>query len=200
MLNLIEIIENNRKTFYCYRTGKASSQALANILKMLAAGCLTALFYVFSESLAGAIITVYAILVGFSFNILFYLAASNEKIPEITNSTEDAVFFEDQIQEYKMRTLSGELFHNVSYFNLVSIALIMMCLGIYFSNCQSIFSIFTIQLDNISPLWEDAKIGFKIIYISLLFLLLIESGYTFLRIIDRVNFYFNGKIKNPSVQ
>ncbi len=134
-------------------------------------------------------LTIYAILIGFSFNILFFLLSVTKKEKITTN------FLEDQNKAKKIHKLGKELFHNVSYFNLVSISLILI--AITYNLCKGYE---TEILSYVSKYVSDEyskslRCVASYTQNTIFYALLVESTYTFIRTLSRVSFYFDKKIK-----
>jgi hypothetical protein len=196
MIDFGGIVARNRATFYNFATGKPDSQLSGYISK----GCTCAyLSFVFSQptnDFLNAIITVYSILVGFSFNILFYLLSSGR----LTFLNKGEVSIEDDLMVERLNKLSTELFDNVSYFNLLSVAVLLTALISFLFDAQ--FSGFTIPIDLESHTLEMLQriLDWLLrisewVYSALLYFLIIESIYSFIRTVGRVGFYFEKRLK-----
>lgn len=197
MFNLIEIVRRNRETFYNFSTGQKLPLLIANIVKILIATILAGLFSNISKDFLNATITIYSILIGFSFNILFYLLS----LPNEQRSIHDNSI-EKEIKIEKTNKITNELFYNVSYFNIIAICMALVALLFFLFDSR--LPRFTDGLANVDVLKEYiAKIGPSCFYIRhaalfayrvLLYYLLIESMYSFIRTTGRVSFFFRQKI------
>lgn len=188
MSNFRNIVSHNRKTFYDYETGLDISQNRSNITKASLAILLTALFLKVDKDFVEAVVTIYAILVGFTFSILFYLLSF--KAPTI----DDSASLEAKARAKKLAKLAKELFYNISYFNMLAATLIFVCLIHYLFQCDS-FDIAHHELPEIGKVMIVAE-G---IYAFVFYLLLVESGYSLFRTIGRVSFLFSEQLKNPAI-
>jgi hypothetical protein len=189
MINLKNIVVSNDATFYDYRTGGPLPRRTRVAFKLLLVVALVALFPKVDSDFIDNVLTIYAILIGFSFNILFFLLSVTKKEKITTN------FLEDQNKAKKIHKLGKELFHNVSYFNLVSISLILI--AITYNLCKGYE---TEILSYVSKYVSDEyskSLRCVAFYTqnTIFYALLVESTYTFIRTLSRVSFYFDKKIK-----
>ncbi len=189
MINLKNIVVNNDATFYDYRTGGPLPRGKRVAFKLLLVVALVALFPKVDSDFIDNALTIYAILIGFSFNILFFLLSVTKKEKITTN------FLEDQNKAKKIHKLGKELFHNVSYFNLVSISLILI--AITYNLCKGYE---TEILSYVSKYVSDEyskslRCVASYTQNTIFYALLVESTYTFIRTLSRVSFYFDKKIK-----
>lgn len=197
MFSLVEIVQQNRNTFYDYSTNKQRSLILPNIIKISIAAILAILFGNFSKDFFDATITIYSILIGFSLNILFYLLSAQRERADAENLS-----IERKIAINKTNKITNELFYNVSYFNVISICVVLVALifflfecrlpkfGTEFSNLE-MFKIFSIEIDNI---YKYTKLAVLFLYHLIVYALLIESMYTLIRTIGRVSYFFSQKM------
>jgi hypothetical protein len=132
-----------------------------------------------------------AILVGFSFNVLFYLVANRLTTPTRFESIEHELRFE------RLSKLSDEVFDNVTYFNLVAICAALAALALLLvgsESCDAHLRRIAIFLAAHVPISREAlswaKWAVSALGLSALVFLLTESIYTFLRAVGRVRFYF----------
>lgn len=191
MFNLAKIFAENAATHYDYSTGDPTSRWPLYVFT-LAAAILAALAIgrPSSDFLAGAL-SAEAILVGFSFNVLFYLVA-NRRVRPLS-----FVDIEHEIRFQKLSKLSDEIFSNVSYFNVVAIfsALLSLCgLMIVSENFSPNANILLVWIFGNEPSVVKyliiAKFSLQTFYFSILFVFLIESATVFLRTVGRVGYYF----------
>jgi hypothetical protein len=189
MINLVGIVRNNRESYYNFSTGQPLPQTISNIIKVIIALISASIFVQINKDFLGAVLSVYSILVGFSFNIIFYLIAIEKKEPDANASIEKQIKFE------KLNKLIQELFYNVSYFTLISIFLVLLCLLLFLASCTG--EGWGILKEEIySAILERSINVIKFLYHTLFFLVLLESIYSFLRTMNRVNYYFSTKIKS----
>ena len=198
MINLIKIIAQNNLTFYNYATGEPTSIYKRTVVKLALAILISTFFSNLSKDLMGLTLTVFSILLGFSFNILFYLMTLNKE-----NVTDLGPSLEAKLKSEKIDNLKQELFYNVSYFNLISIVLILVSLAIFISdnnNLKSLLSLFNSETMLIaqSSLLKAQSVSTKI-FTFVFYLTLIECIYTFIRIISRVSYFFEQKIKLQNI-
>ena len=191
MFNLIEIVRKDSATHYDYNSGEQKSRfkiMLAFLFVSILIG--SSIRVAPTDFLSGAL-SAQSILVGFSFNVLFYLVANRLGKPSQFSSIEHELRFE------RLSKLSDEVFDNVTYFNVIAIssALLSLILLLFGSqdcaqNLREIFEWVAKQLKfPVRALnWIDR--GVAILALSTLTFLLLESIYTFLRAVGRVRFYF----------
>ncbi len=196
MLNFEEIVSSNAATFYDYSKGEDFKTTSYQVLKFLFAVVFALIFSQLNTSFLSVILSIYAILIGFGFNILFYLLNFQKKVDDSS--------LEKEVLSEKINKLSSELFYNVAYFNLISVFLIILCLVFYLGKsldgevCQFIFEYY-----QLIPYSEKALTFLKAIKTIASFLalvcfyyLIIESLFTFMRITSRA-FYMFKKLIEP---
>lgn len=183
MSSFLDIITRNRRTFYNFETRQLIPQNRANIFKTVAALAAAFLFSQIDRDFIEAIITVFAILVGFTFSILFYLLSLKSIVAEQDASLEKKARIE------KLNILAKELFYNISYFNLLAVSLVFICFCYYVAKCANSFSFFHgLSVETLGWLFN--------IYAFLLYLVLIESGFSLFRTIGRVNYLFSQQFRS----
>jgi hypothetical protein len=191
MFSVADIIRRDAATYYEGDPSKRVSRVktlctfgFAAVLVGFLAGTAS------SDFLAGAL-SAQAILVGFSFNVLFYLVANRLTAPASFNGLEHELRFE------RLSTLSDEVFDNVTYFNLVAIGSAIAALALLLAGSSSfdnnlhkiaVFLTHHTRIERVALSWT--KWGVSALALSTLIFLLIESVYTFLRAVGRVRFYF----------
>lgn len=191
MFNIADIVRRDAATYYLYdsdeRVSRSKTLAIFSVVSVIIS---TLVVKASNDFLAGAL-SAQAILVGFSFNVLFYLVANRLSKPATYASIEHELRFE------RLSKLSDEVFDNVTYFNLVAISsalasLLLLLIGSdnFDSNLHKIAAFVTerTQIDRVALSW--AKWGASAFGLSVLIFLLTESIYTFLRTVGRVRFYF----------
>lgn len=191
MFSLLDIIRRDAATYYDYQSNKRVGRG-KTILLFAVIGMLVgfAVGEASNDFLAGAL-SAQAILVGFSFNVLFYLVANRLSKPATYASLEHELRFE------RLSKLSDEVFDNVTYFNVVAIAsalaaLILLLIGSDSFN-ENLVAVAGIVEDRTritrdALAWADLVV--RSIGLAVLAFLLAESIYTFLRTVGRVRFYF----------
>lgn len=197
MHGIIEIIKKNNKTFYNYSNGEPLNTLRFFLYKLLLSTIILLLFYNVTDKFMGAVLTIYSILTGFSFNVLFYLMSIKK-----LNENDKSLSLEKQTIQSKLNRLKDELFYNISYFNVISLLLILLSIFFYMVESNSLKSIIELKILLVNNFIKDyhsfvnlfsmlIKGGFKLFF----YFLVIESLYTFLRVVVRINFYFNEKMK-----
>ena len=197
MFNIPEIVKQNRSTFYNFSTNEPLSLWRSTLAKIMCSILFAILFCQLNKDYLNALITIYAILIGFSFNVLFYLLSTN-KIQASPGTTS----LEKQLKIEKLNKLSNELFYNVSYFNIVSLSLVVTSLVFFivdsripqfFRHIGEISFIKPISSE-IEPYLIYVRVIILFIYRLMLYYLIIESLFSFTRAIERVTFYFRQKL------
>lgn len=194
MNELYKILARNNATFYDYRSGKRTS-IYPRLFFIIILAALTAIFTGLpSNNVTNNVITIQAILVGFGFSVLFFLANS-DKLDVKENKS-----LEEKNRKIKVNKISEELFYNISYYNIISIlsVLIAFILGLDKSSLSTIFDIFT-KITNLPQNYFEKFysisniIGYLIS--GIFYITFFESIYTFCRLVLRVNYYFEQKMK-----
>jgi hypothetical protein len=197
MANLKNIISKNNKTFYNYYTDKPQCIALRLTFTGVVSFLLAIMFSAIDDSFVNAVLTVQSILVGFSFSVLFFLLSGAE-IKSITKGS-----IEQKQKVKKLKTLSEELFYNVSYYNLVAISSVLVALLYLLPDMDQNSKIPTMVIEFVTSMagsqdvlswfssianWTEMAIRF------ILYFLVIEGMYTFWRTVRRVSFFFAEKL------
>jgi hypothetical protein len=203
MFSIRSLIEENNKTFYDYgsnRPTRIRGRIVAtSVASAVAATCID---HDFKDFLNG-VITVQAILIGFSFSVMFFLMSSTSA-PETDQDTEEShdnfsSSRESKIRKKRLSKLSKEIFYNVGYFNMSAMACLALALVILLpDHSDTIWKLVSFPANNFKEL--ILKIYTPIIYaLSIIvrfsfFFLLLESGFTFSRTVGRVNYLFEQKL------
>lgn len=144
-----------------------------------------------NDFLSGAL-SALAILVGFSFNVLFYLVANRLSRPS------SFVSYEHELRFTRLSKLSDEIFDNVSYFNVVAVAsaissLVLLLVGSdeFIKRCTTYSPILASRFNILPVAFGWIGWGVRSLLLAAFIFLLCESIYTFLRCISRVRFYFS---------
>ncbi|WP_419799158.1 MAG: hypothetical protein ACNI26_05675 [Terasakiella sp.] len=197
MFNLKSIILNNDETFYNFATGEKLSRKKRVIVKISLSIILSFFFFNIGKDLINAVIAIYAILIGFGFNILFYLLTIKKEDHKKDNSS-----IEHELKVKKINKLTEELFYNVSYFNVIAVALVLLSLSFFVAESQNLASLKAHIMNSktafLFPHLLKIKLAIYIVFVFTFYSTLIESAYTFLRTIGRVTFFFDQKIKIQS--
>ena len=186
MDKIFAIIRKNNATFYNYRTGRRNSVYGRMVLTAFGSSFVCWIAPRFSLEMLNACLTVQAILVGFSFSVLFFLLSSRIKFDALSASLEKRNKFE------KVDKLGKELFTNVSYFSVVSIGTIILAfllLSVDFARTATPINAETIYI-------SKAFIGGLIFSVleTMLLAILFESFYTFVRTVGRIDYYFEERM------
>jgi hypothetical protein len=197
MFNVKTIIERNNETFYDYASGERKSQKTRVFLIAIASVALCWLLQRQSETFLNAVLTAQAILVGFSFSVLFFLLSN----AEISPAPEESI--ERKLKRKKLATLAKELFHNVSYFNLVAICSVVLSLLLLLSGPDltvwkcivETISTYAVNVPTSVNLWASrAMTAAQTLAAACLYFCLFESAFTFFRTVVRVSYYFEQKL------
>lgn len=202
MFSILDIVRRDAATYYEYesenRVGRTKTLTVFVIFAVSLGG---AVGEASNDFLAGAL-AAEAILVGFSFNVLFYLVANRLTKPSIYAGIEHELRFE------RLSKLSDEVFDNVTYFNLVAIgsavaALLLLLIGSdsFNANLHTIAAIIKDRTRITGEALSWANYAARSLGLAVLIFLLAESIYTFLRAVGRVRFYFGMlKTMNDDIQ
>lgn len=195
MFSVVDIIGNNSSTFYNYRTGESVSVVPRYLAISLAAVVGSAFFGKHFTDLYAAVISTQAILVGFSFNVLVYLASVD---PLHANDTE---ILEDRAKVRKLNRLADEIPFNLSYFNLIALlsisaALLLTLGGAWSFDLNHLLEWMPVgyrpQAKAIAICISD---GLRLCMIWVTYATLLESFATFMRLTKRVTYFFTEKRK-----
>lgn len=202
MSKIFDIVRRDAETYYEYGTNSRLGR-----WKTLCAFAVFSLFIALivgnaSDNFLSGALAAQAILVGFSFNVLFYLVANRLTKPPTFSSPEHELRFE------RLSKLSDEVFDNVTYFNLVAISsavvsLLLLLMGSdnLNANLYKIRGVFEAITGVSGEVLSYAKYGSRLLGLTFLMFLLSESVYTFLRAVGRVRFYFGMlKTMNDGIQ
>ncbi len=193
MFNLSTIIKNNNNTFYDYDTDKRNSISFRIVLTLLFSGFLGIISRTEPSSFLSAVVAVEAILAGFSFSIMFFLLSENNN----TYIKPDSL--EGELRENKLRKLSKEVFYNIAYFNFMAVLCVIFCLLLLlpdfnFENYWKQCSFLPCNISLLSDILKWVTSSFIFLLWLIFYFSLMESMYTFVRTVSRVNYYFHKKI------
>lgn len=195
MFSIGDILKANAETFYNYRTNKKQFPVVRYVIIILVSLIASVLFGKVHDDLYTGLIAVQSILVGFAFNVLFYLAANPISIKN------DGVELESKAKALKLNKLGNEVFYNISYFNVVSIFSISLACLMLLSNAYLPMKIYM-------PVIAYQKLDFvKIraaldllsclsmrLMIWLTFACTLDSIATFARIVKRMTYLFQERM------
>ncbi|TJV41887.1 MAG: hypothetical protein E5Y02_16555 [Mesorhizobium sp.] len=195
-----KIVSDNNKTFYDYRTGKRQNISWRIFLAIIVSVVLALIVNSDDGTFVEAIITLFAILIGFSFSVMFYLVSAPQ------DARETGLSLERQVMQAKLSDLSKEIFQNISYFNLVSVICLTIAITIIMSvdrgRVAEYFSCIEEMLRGIISILPQTvgkiMLWAKFVQESVFYFLMIESAYTFSRVVIRVNYMFEEKLRLQS--
>lgn len=193
MERVIVIIRDNYSTFYDYRTDKRDLIWPRIVIFLVTSVALAGLPLSAESDFLGGVITVQAILIGFSFSVMFFLVQLENK--KETNENES---IEKRVRSDQLEKLSKEIFWNVSYFNLVALTSLLSALLLLLPNGWTHASAITADVSYIPRIahcllsYAGAVSHYAIA--GTFFFLLIDSAFTFARTVGRVNFLFEEKM------
>lgn len=192
IMRLRKIYSDNESTHYDYSTGACQpTYARKAFLVCLAAVIAFCLGRDINE-FVGVILTVQAILIGFSFSVMFFLVEERQITPPASETREE------KLRRNQLETLCKEIFWNISYFNVVSLIsmaaamLLMIPSPIGFIPVHRLPE--TISIDAYSSAISYAMVIAFFFGKFAFSVLLIDSAYTFARLVGRVNFLFEKRI------
>ena len=196
--DLLDIYNRNAQTFYDYNTGQPISRRKYFILNSFCAAILSAATASSNYEFLSAILIVQSILSGFSFSVLFHLAS---EIPTQKDTNEKTI--ESTLRAERISKVKEEMFSNILYFGVVSV----FCILISVIKILPVFDFFGLKYfiekfhlsHNLDCSWyfevrTKLNLVFGYLISFLFFIILIESMYTFIRILDRVKYYFSARI------
>lgn len=196
MFNVREIIRNNSATFYDFDTRKRRSQKLRLIATCIIAVVAAILCPNVSDNLLAGFLAVQSILLGFTVNVMFFLLGNREK--EVT----EARSIEAQLRLERLRDLYHELFYNVSYFNLIAVASIIVATALllptpelpaYAKGWRPVAAYEDWLNASSVPVWTAAI--WQTVAMFAFYAMAIEVIYTIARVIGRTSFYFERKME-----
>lgn len=203
MFNVRNIFKNNNSTFYDFSSQEVVSQRRRWLSTALVSAIAAILCPNVSDNLLAGFLAVQSILLGFTFNVMFFLLGNREKAePDaLTKSTS----MEAKLRAKRIRKLYTELFYNVSYFNLIAVASIIVAAALLLPIpevprlLQGLPLVETyidwLQTSQIPVIIRAAVRG---IAMFVFYALAIEVIYTVARVIGRTSFYFERKLEDVS--
>lgn len=190
MLSSYDIIKENARTFYNYRTGKPVRVYPRYVLMAVLSAIGAAAFHDRYSDLYASFIAVQSILVGFSFNVLVFLSSTDEIKPI------DKSLLESVEKAKKLNKLSGEIVTNLSYFNIVALISIILSIILILGAAQSTTFAAVIAKIHISTgtHWAaSVELWVRLILIWTTYFTVLESLVTFIRVTKRVTYFFTEK-------
>lgn len=148
-----------------------------------------------SDNLLAGFLAVQSILLGFTVNVMFFLLGNREK------ETTDVGSIEAQLRSERLRDLYHELFYNVSYFNLIAIASIIVATALLlptpevpkYAKGWTPVAAYVDWLNTASvPTW--ARAIWRAVSMFAFYAMAIEVIYSIARVIGRTSFYFERKM------
>ena len=199
MFSIRKIVRKNRETYYNFSTKRLQPIWPLIVGELAVSVILLVLFSSVTGSFLQAVLTVYSILIGFSFSVLFFLVSIRKM-----EALDEDPSVELTLRLERINRLRDELFYNVSYFSCGAIAVVLLTLGFFVTAGlnSSLIGWATIVISTVELhefwLFVAAAIGSGAIYIYklLFYFLLVDSMFSFARIITRVSYFFEQKISN----
>lgn len=192
-----EIYKANRRTFFDHKLDKLESIRGRLIIQILASLLCAALFYRELSNFLDGVITVQSVLIGFSFSVMFFLMSSRERPVDRSEKTSESR--ESKLRSAKAIKVSEEIFANLAYFNLAALASLITALALLLPPIsvalKPLHHLVPATFNSVSQAMHWAGYAAWFLVTFVFYFLLIESGYTFVRIINRVNFLFEQKVK-----
>jgi hypothetical protein len=148
-----------------------------------------------SDNLLAGFLAVQSILLGFTVNVMFFLLGNKENIIPTAPS------IESELRSKRLRKLYYELFHNVSYFNLISVASIVVATGLLLPLPEVPRFIRGLAFVEIYVYWLQTSTVPTIVSLTLrslamfaFYVMAIEVIISIARVIGRTSFYFERKM------
>ncbi len=196
MFNVRQIVRNNDATFYDFNTRQKRSQLPRYIAVCLASLIAAIVCSKVSSNLLAGVLTVQSILLGFNVNVMFFLLGNREQ------ETPEAISIETRLRSKRLRNLYRELFYNVSYFNLVAVASIIVTTGLLLPTPEVPGLLRGLQPVEAYVHWlSTSKIPTLASTISrgcamfVFYAISMEVVFSIVRIIGRTSFYFEQNMK-----
>jgi hypothetical protein len=202
VFNVREIVRNNSATFYDFDSGRKKSQGARSVATCAVALIAALVCPKVSDNLLAGFLAVQSILLGFTVNVMFFLLGNREKdVP--TGGT-----LESQLRSEKVAKLYHELFYNVSYFNLLAVASIIVATILLLPVPEMPAFLRGVPLVEKYVHWlGSSKVPticsavYRGASMFVFYALAIEVVYSIARVIGRTSFYFERKmqeIRKPS--
>lgn len=197
MFNAVEIVRKNNETFYDFDTGRPRSQ-IPRIATTCVAALLAAIFISeITNNLLAGFLAVQSILLGFTFNVMFFLISNRDSRFEIKSE----IPIEQKLRVEKNNRIYHELFYNVSYFNIISIISIIITIILLLPSPKIPFFLDYFYdkskyIDTVlyTSILNAIKIFVTTALLSVFYAIVIEVLYTISRLAGRTSFYFSRKV------
>lgn len=191
MYDFTKLVQHHRDTYYNFASNKQNPFWLPKIYQAAFAIFCAICFSAISDALLQSILTIYSILVGFSFSVLFHLISQREF------SIDTDGLLETELRLERLTKLHDEIFYNVTYFIISSLALvaIVLCYYVALSFNHQIFDVVSSVLKGGGVL-EYLSTILSFLFSMIMYFLVLETGFLFIRIVGRVTYYFQQKIRH----
>lgn len=196
MFNVRDIVRNNNATFYDFDTRKGISQRRRWIATFVVAAIAAIVCPKVSDNLLAGFLAVQSILLGFTVNVMFFLLGNRQ------TAAAEGGSLESQLRAERLRDLYHELFYNVSYFNLLAVASIIVATGLLLPTPEVPAFLRGVALVDKYVHWLDhSKVPIVISTITrggamfVFYALSIEVVYSIARVIGRTSFYFERRMQ-----
>lgn len=195
MFNVRQIVRNNEATFYDFNTRKRQSQWPRYIVVCLISLVAAIVCPKVSDNLLAGVLAVQSILLGFAVNVMFFLLGNRE------SEALEQQSIEAKLRSKRLRDLYHELFYNVSYFNLIAVASIIVSTGLLlpapevpgFLRGFMLIEMYVRWLE-ISKLPTVAATIIRCCAMFIFYAISIEVVFSIARVIGRTSFYFERKM------
>lgn len=203
MFNVKEIFINNDSTFYDFNSQKRVSQWRRWALTFLVAAVAAIFCPNVSDDLLAGFLAVQSILLGFTFNVMFFLLGNREKEEpkETLKVGAKAQSLETKLRTKRVRKLYVELFYNVSYFNLIAVTSIIVAAALLLPTpevpgfLRAYEPVETyVQWLHISTIPTVVRAASRGMAMFVFYAIAIEVFFTIARVIGRTSFYFERKL------
>lgn len=195
MFNIGEIRRNHRATFYNFESQKIEGRWFYGTLVIFSSAVAAVIAPDVSANLLAGVLAVQSILLGFAFNVMFFLLGNRE----ISESNFGSI--EEQLRSERLSKLYIELFYNVSYFNLIAISSIIIATFLLLPSPEVPIFLKDVEIVKAYIKWLDVssipEVGIAATHgcaMFLFYITLIEAGFTFARVVGRTSFYFERKM------
>ncbi|PHJ74352.1 hypothetical protein VF07_37820, partial [Nostoc linckia z6] len=188
MYSLSQIASDHFGTFYNYKTNARHRVWPRYCVFIVMSVAFVALFNNGGKEFLDGAVTVQAVLIGFSFNVIFYFA-SRDRAPTARDSSIEA-----GLRQERLARLEKEIFFSVMYYNVVAVFCIIMALVMMISlTPQGFVAFVSKQISNdysdlIITVCGHAKVILLKLVQFLFYLALIEGLYTFVRTVMRIGY------------
>lgn len=198
MLNLYDLFKKNAETFYSIHQDGSKSYENIKIRYFLifsAALIMASISSAFNDNIMMGIITVESIIMGFSFNVMVYIASQDSLKEDVSK------YRENRKKAENLNQLSDEIFYNISYF--INISLVCIIISVFWISVKSdstitkmILELFIVISDTKNNIYIPCAIStFNWIWKLALFATTLESLLVFYRLVRRVTFHFQERKK-----